>query len=105
MSNELRPPEDVILTRLLRLNALVYGLVAGLLAGLALMIATLWLVAKGGVDVGRHLGLLAHYFPGYSVTAIGSLIGFAYAFVCGFAIAYSVAFLYNWLVRLRTKQP
>src|SRR5207244_7023028 len=78
MSDEVKAPEEVILTRLMRLNALVYGVVAGLVAGLGLLVATLWLVAKGGTMVGGHLGLLGHYFPGYSVTCAGGSIGFAF---------------------------
>jgi hypothetical protein len=93
--------EGVILTRLLRLNAGVHGLVTGLLLGLALFLATNWLVLKGGRVVGPHLALLGQFFPGYRVTFVGSLIGFAYGAVTGFLAGYSVARLYNWLVDLR----
>jgi hypothetical protein len=98
MSSDLKAPEDVILARLLRLNATVYGLVTGLIAGTGLLAATLWLVAKGGPNVGEHLKLLGHYFPGYTVTTAGAFIGFAYAAVLGFVVAYGVAMLYNRLV-------
>jgi hypothetical protein len=93
--------EEVVLTRLLRLNAAVHGLVTGLVAGLGLFIATNWLVLKGGKVVGPHLALLDQFFIGYRVTFIGSLIGFAYAFICGFVGGYVIARLYNWLVVLR----
>ncbi len=48
-----------------------------------------------------HLSLLNQYFIGYSVTFVGSLIGFAYAFVIGFASGYLVARIYNGLADLR----
>lgn len=100
--------EEVVLTRLARLNATIQGIVVGLLAGLGLFIATNWLIIKGGPIgpggepvIGPHLWLLSHYFIGYRVTFFGSLIGFAYAFVCGFLIGFSTAKLYNWIVDFR----
>ena len=93
--------EDLVLSRVLRLNAKIQGVVTGIVAGLALFIATNWLVLKGGDVVGPHLSLLSQFFPGYRVTFAGSLVGFAYAFVCGFVVGYFVASLYNWLVDRR----
>jgi hypothetical protein len=93
--------EEIVLTRLLRLNAKVHGVVAGLVLGLAIFVATNWLVLKGGKVVGPHLALLGQFFIGYRVTFVGSLIGFAYAFVSGFVIGYFVAVMYNRLVDLR----
>ena len=101
MANETKKLEQIILTRLVRLNAKIHGLVPGLVAGLGLFIATNWLVLKGGKLVGLHLSLLGQFFIGYRVTFLGSLIGFAYAFVCGFIIGYSIARIYNWIVNLR----
>jgi len=93
--------EEVVLTRILRLNAMVQGLVSGIVAGLAVFIATNWLVLKGGYVVGPHLSLLSQFFIGYRVTFLGSLIGFAYAFVVGFVLGYFVARMYNWFAGLR----
>src|SRR5262244_471958 len=93
--------EQVVLTRLLRLNATVQGFVTGLVAGLAVFIATNWLVLKGGDVVGPHLSLLGHFFIGYQVTFLGSLIGFAYAFAVGFVLGYLVGRMYNWIAGLR----
>lgn len=93
--------ERVILTRLVRLNAKIQGLVAGLAAGLLIFFATNWLVLKGGQRVGPHLALLGQFFIGYRVTFLGSLIGFAYAFAGGFIVGYAVAWLYNRVVDLR----
>ena len=88
--------EEVVLTRVLRLNATVQGLVTGLVLGLGVFIATNWLILKGGRVVGPHLSLLGQFFIGYRVTFVGSLIGFVYGFVGGFAIGYFIAALYNW---------
>jgi hypothetical protein len=92
--------EEVVLTRLLRLNAMVQGITTGIIAGLVVLSATNLLVLKGGDVVGPHLALLSQFFIGYRVTFLGSLIGFAYAFICGFACGYFVARIYNWLADL-----
>ena len=96
--------EDIVLARIVRLNAKVQGVVTGLLAGLALFVATNWLILKGGTVVGPHLALLGQFFIGYRVTFVGSLIGFAYGFISGFTAGYFVAGLYNWLVEFKERQ-
>lgn len=93
--------EKIVLTRLVRLNALVSGIVTGVISGLILFIATNWLVIKGGDVVGPHLALLGQFFIGYRVTFLGSIIGLLYGFLSGFIAGYAVAFLYNWLLRIR----
>lgn len=90
--------EEIVLTRLVRLNAVVSGIVTGIIFGIGLFIATNWLVLKGGDVIGPHLALLGQFFIGYTVTFIGSLIGFAYGFVTGFIIGYAIALLYNVLL-------
>jgi hypothetical protein len=101
VAEEPRALEEVILTRLLRLNARLHGLVIGLTTGLVIFLATNYLILKGGPVVGPHLALLGQFFPGYRVTLAGSVIGFAYGFVVGFLGGYLVARIYNWLVDRR----
>src|SRR5215831_11555156 len=95
--------EQLVLTRLLRLNATLQGVVTGMVVGLGVFIATNWLLLKGGEVVGPHLSLLGQFFIGYQVSFLGSLIGFAYAFLSGFLVGYGVARIYNWLINLREK--
>jgi hypothetical protein len=90
--------EEIVLTRIVRLDANIQGLGVGVLAGLGIFIATNWLIVKGGDPVGPHLSLLGQYFIGYQVTFIGSLIGLGYGFILGFLAGYSVARIYNWVV-------
>ena len=97
-------PEEMVLTRLMRLNATIQGIVAGLALGLGIFIATNWLVLKGGDIVGPHLALLSQYLIGYRVTFVGSLIGLAYGVVLGFLAGYFVARVYNWLVGMKEKR-
>ena len=82
-----------------QLNGRAWGIALGLLLGLGLFIATNLLVLRGGAHVGQHLRLLAVFFPGYSVTFIGSIIGFVYAFVAGYGLGRLIGTIYNWLVR------
>ncbi len=101
MANDEKAVERMVLTRLMRLNATIMGIIAGLVIGLMIFAATLWLVIKGGPVVGPHLSLLGQFYPGYSVTFIGSFIGLAYGFVTGFVLGFFVAALYNWLAEWR----
>ena len=83
---------------MLRLNARAWGIAIGLLLGGGLFVATNVLVLKGGPNVGPHLSLLGVYLPGYSVTFVGSLIGFVYLFVIGYAIGRVIGMVYNRMV-------
>jgi hypothetical protein len=84
-----------------RLRASVMAVVFGLTSGTGLFVATVWLVIRGGAQVGPTLGLLRNYLPGYSVTWPGAFIGFVYAAVLGSAVGWVVAFIYNRIVARR----
>jgi len=103
MTNDGKALENLVLTRLMRLNATVQGVVTGVVVGLGIFIATNWLIIKGGPVVGPHLALLGQFFIGYRVTFVGSLIGLAYGWVLGFGVGYSVAKIYNWLAEARER--
>ena len=94
MKSEDREYHDVIR----RLNGRAWGIAFGLLLGGGLFLATIILVIKGGAEVGPHLGLLGVYLPGYRVTVLGSLIGFVYLFVIGYAIGRLIGTVYNRMV-------
>ena len=87
--------DDVQLSSLARLNARAWGISFGLLLAIGLLAATWILVAKGGPNVGAHLNLLGVFLPGYSVSWVGGLIGFVYAFVIGYALGRLLGFVYN----------
>ncbi len=82
-------------TAIARLRASIMALVFGLTGGVGLAVATAWLVILGGDEVGPHLGLLRHYFPGYSVTWPGALVGLIYGTLAGAVIGFAVAWVYN----------
>jgi hypothetical protein len=103
MEEEKKHLEDVILIRLVRLNAVVQGVATGLIVGLGIFLATNWLVLKGGPVVGPHMRLLDQFFPGYDVTFFGSLLGFTYGFGTGFVAGYLVAAVYNRVADARER--
>jgi hypothetical protein len=92
--------EKIVMTRLARLSATIYGIVFGLVLGVVIFLATLWLVIRGGPVVGPNLSLLGQFYLGYTVTYWGSLVGFVYGFITGFTIGFSIATIYNWIIGL-----
>jgi hypothetical protein len=100
-TDEEKALEEVVLTRLMRLNAAIYGVVFGILVGLMIFIATIWLVIKGGKVIGPNLGLLSQFLIGYRVTVGGAFIGLVYGFFIGFIIGFAIATIYNWILDLK----
>ena len=86
-----------------RLRAGVLALVGGALCGGGLFVMTAWLLVKGGPQVGRTLGLLGHYFPGYSVTWPGAFVGLLYGTLAGAVVGWVVGAVYNRIVGLRDR--
>ena len=85
-----------------KLDRVALGLSAGTISGVVLFLATITLVLKGGAVVGPNLQLLEHYFPGYTVTISGSLLGLSYGFIAGFVGGYGFALMRNVTVFLYT---
>jgi protoporphyrinogen oxidase len=101
-ARKLVPDVDVVEQELarvfLRVDRVALGLSVGVLGGLALFVATLALVLAGGPVVGPTLGLLGQYFPGYTVTELGSCVGLFYGFVSGFVGGWLFAVLRNMVM-------
>lgn len=88
---------NTVQASLLRLNARAWGISAGLFLGGGLFLATIFLVIRGGPNVGQHLAMLRVFFPGYSVTWLGAFVGFIYAFVLGYGLGRVIGYVYNRL--------
>lgn len=97
------PTRALLQASIARLRASVMALVFGLVGGTGLLVATLWLVIRGGEPVGPHLGLLGQYFPGYSVSWSGGFVGFFYGTLVGGVTGWSIAWLYNRLADRRAR--
>ena len=90
--------ERVIIEAFARLDRTALGLAVGTLFGLAVFLATLILLIKGGEVIGANLALLAQFFYGYTVTITGAFVGLVYGFVVGFVVGWLIALLRNALV-------
>jgi hypothetical protein len=95
------PQLALIARAVARLRAGIVAVVTGMVAGFGLFAATLWLLIRGGPHVGKNLNLLGAYYPGYSVTWAGSIVGFLYGALTGAVLGWCVAWLYNVLADRR----
>lgn len=91
----------LIASAVARLRASIMALVFALTCGAGMFLATAWLVIRGGSNVGATLGLLRHYWPGYTVTWPGAFVGMFYAALFGGLLGWLIAFIYNRIVTLR----
>lgn len=96
---------ELVRAAIVRLRARVMALVFGFVGGCALFVATAWLLLRGGPNVGQHLSLLRNYFPGYSVTWPGALLGFCYGALVGALLGWTIASVYNRVAEWRQRRP
>jgi hypothetical protein len=95
---------DLLAAAVARLRAGVMALVFAFFGGVGLFVATVWLLVRGGRNVGEHLKLLGNYFPGYSVSWPGSVIGLVYGALTGAVVGASLAWIYNRLAHWRSQR-
>lgn len=100
--------DKVIIEAFARLDKTALGLAVGAVCGVAVFVATVFLVIKGGEPVGPNLALLGQFFIGYTVTAKGAFVGLAYGLVTGFVLGWLIAFFRNallaaYLLTLKTR--
>ena len=76
----------------MQLNTPALGLACGILWGAAVLLATLWVLIRGG---GEHLHLLDQFYIGYGISVGGALLGLVYGFIDGFLSGWILAWLYN----------
>jgi hypothetical protein len=96
-----QPVGDEVSRAIARIQTGVLTIVFAALCGSGLFLMTAWLVLKDGPNVGAHLQLLGQYFPGYSVTWTGSVIGFLYGALVGGAAGWAIGTIYNRIVGIR----
>jgi len=80
----------------MKLNIAAFALAFGIWWSVGVFIVTWWLIATGGAEPPTGM-FLDRFYIGYSLTPAGSLIGFAWAFVCGTICGGILAWLYNIL--------
>jgi hypothetical protein len=86
---------ELVRHAIVRLRSRLMALVFAMVGGTGLFVATVWLLVRGGHNVGEHLGLLGNYFPGYTVSPLGALLGFFYGALTGAVLGWSISWIYN----------
>ncbi len=76
-----------------RFNVRAFAITTGLVWGLGLFAITWWIIAFDGSST--EPTFIGKIYRGYDVTAMGSLIGLAWAFVDGLIGGAIFAWLYN----------
>lgn len=87
--------DELLVQMFAKVDAIALGISCGIVCGLGLVAATVVLLIKDGEQIGSNLSLLSQYFPGYSVTWTGSIIGCAYGLAAGFAAGWTLAVIRN----------
>ena len=87
----------------MRLNVLAFALACAIIWGLGLFCLTWWIIAFEGQTGERTIiGLV---YRGYSISALGSVIGMVWALADGFVGGLIFAWLYNLLVSRVVRTP
>lgn len=92
--------DQAVIRAFAKLDKLAFAVSVGTVCGLAIFLATLFLIIKGGAHVGENLKLLNQYFIGYTVSVEGAFIGLGYSFLWGFIFGWLFAYLRNFFTGL-----
>jgi hypothetical protein len=96
--NSGRRGELIVEAAFARIDIVALATASGVIGACVLFFATAWLLLRGapaGVQVGAHLGLLAHYLPGYSVSWGGAVLGVLWGFAIAFCLGAVVGAFWN----------
>lgn len=94
--------EQMLENALAPLQPVAMGMAVGIVCAAMLVLATAWLLIKGGDRIGPHLSLLGQYLVGYSMSWSGLFVGMLEAGVGGFCMGSVFAKLRNWGVSAYT---
>ncbi len=78
----------------MKLNVAALALAFGICWGIGVFIMTWWLIVSG--SVAGELSLLERFYPGFSVTPVGSIAGLVWGFFDGLICGAIIAWLYNF---------
>jgi hypothetical protein len=79
----------------MKLNIGAFALAFGIWWGAGVFIATWWLIAAGAEPTADVF--INRFYPGYSITPVGSVVGLIWGFICGTICGGILAWLYNAL--------
>ncbi len=83
----------------MKLNVKAFALTCGLVWGLGVLFLTWWIIAFEGAS--EEITFIGRVYRGYSISAIGSLVGLVWGFLDGLIGGAIFAWLYN-LIAVRT---
>ncbi|MCI0466404.1 MAG: hypothetical protein L0Y57_05280 [Beijerinckiaceae bacterium] len=89
----------VVMTMFGRAHVWAATIAGGVVAACAMFLATSILLIKGappGTEIGPNLAALRLFWPGFSVTWTGGVIGAFYAGAIGAALGFTVALFWNF---------
>ncbi len=85
----------------MKLNVWAFGLTCALLWGLGLFVLTWWIIAFDGQT--GEATLIGRIYRGYSISALGSVIGLIWAFFDGLIGGAIFAWVYNLIAGRMSK--
>ena len=85
----------------MKLNKRAFALATGILWAVAVFVATIYVMIKGG---GNTIVLLQQFFWGYNISFGGAILGLIYGFVWGFIWGWIFAWLYNLIGREKKEE-
>ena len=98
MNNRQVQDREILSAVFAKMDALALAISVGMLCSIALLLATAILLVQGvpeNYPIGPHLGALADYLPGYSVSWPGTLVGAFYGFFAGAITGFFIAVYWN----------
>jgi hypothetical protein len=81
----------------MKLKIKYFGITCGALWGLIIFTSTWWLIARGLFV--NETTFLGYFYPYYTISPLGSIIGLAYGIADGFFLGVVFAWFYNMLVK------
>jgi hypothetical protein len=91
--------DQLTLNLFARFDTLAFALASACVAALIMFLATASLLVIGpaaGRPLGTHLSAFATFWPGYSVSWVGALVGTIYAGLIGGLIGFALAVFWNF---------
>jgi ABC-type branched-subunit amino acid transport system permease subunit len=87
----------------MKLNVRALSVTLGVFFGLGLFTFTWWVILRQGAT--GEPTLIGKLYPGYSISAVGSFVGLAWATLDGLITGALFALLYNYLATRFTASP
>ncbi len=87
----------------MKLNVKAFALACGLMFGVGLFLMTWWVIIFEGTS--REFTVVAHIFRGYTLTAVGSIIGLLWGLVIGLILGAILASMYNMISSRSVVKP